>query len=105
MEELIYLYENVDILLVIFCRIIATVVFLPIVQESKLPKMAISGLCICIASSVFLLTDVENINYSNNLVSYTFILGKEIITGLILGFTLKIYFQIYQFIGSLWSTQ
>ncbi len=105
MDDLIYLYSHIDILLVIFCRITAIIVFLPIIQEAKLPKMAISGLCLCLSAIVFMVTEVEGITYADNLISYTCILIKEVITGLIIGFTLKIYFQIYQFIGTLWSTQ
>lgn len=105
MDDLMYLYSHIDILLVVFCRVTATIVFLPIIQEAKLPKMAISGLCFCLSAIIFMMMDVGGINYDNNLISYTSILVKETITGLILGFTLKIYFQVYQFVGTLWSTQ
>lgn len=105
MEDLVYLYAHVDVLLIIFCRIIAAVLFLPIIEESRIPKLATSGLCLCLAITVFMVTDLGQIYYEPTLISYTILLLKETLIGLIIGFVLKIYFQIYQFIGSLWSTQ
>ncbi len=105
MEDLVYLYAHIDILLAIFCRITATIAFLPIIQETKLPKMATSALCLCLSISVFMVTEVGGIQYADNLVSYTIILIKEALIGIIIGFTFRIYFQIYQFAANLWSTQ
>ncbi len=105
MEDLVYLYAHIDILLAIFCRVTATIAFLPIIQETKLPKMATSALCLCLSVSVFMVSDVSGIQYADNLVSYTIILIKEVLVGVIIGFTFNIYFNIYQFAASLWSTQ
>lgn len=105
MEDLVYLYAHVDVLLVIFCRIMAAIVFLPIIEESKPPKLAISALGLCLAMTVFMVTDCEVVYDKTTLISYTLVLVKEVLVGLIIGFIMKIYFQIYQFVGSLWSTQ
>lgn len=105
MEDLIYVYAHIDVLLVIFCRIMAAIVFLPIIEESKAPKLTISGLGLCLSVTVFMVTDCSVIYDETTLVSYTLVLIKEILVGLTMGFIIKIYFQIYQFIGSLWSTQ
>lgn len=105
MEELIDVYVHIDVLLVIFCRIMAAIVFLPIIEESKPPKLMISGLGLCLSITVFMVTDCSFVYDDTTLVSYTLILIKEILVGLTMGFIIKIYFQIYQFIGSLWSTQ
>lgn len=105
MEDLVYLYAHVDVLLIIFCRIMAAIIFLPIIEESKLPKLATSALGLCLAITVFMVTDCNIVYDNTTLISYTLILIKEVLVGLIIGFILKIYFQVYQFIGSLWSTQ
>ncbi len=105
MEDLMYLYAHADVLLIIFCRITAAIIFLPIIVESSVPKMAIAGLSLCLSAAVFFMTDVSIVFYRPNLVSYTINLIQETLVGLIMGFVLKIYFQIYQFVGSLLSTQ
>ena len=35
MEELYYLYEYIDVFLIIFARILATIMFLPIIEENS----------------------------------------------------------------------
>ncbi len=105
MEDLVYLYAHVDILLIIFCRIIPTILFLPIIEESRVPKMVTVGLSLCLAIAVFMVTDCSQVYYNPTLVSYTMLLIREMLVGLIIGFIFKIFFQIYQFVGTLWSTQ
>ena len=105
MEELIYLYSHVDVFLMIFCRIICAIAFLPVVKETKIPGKAISGIALCLALIVsFTLGDIT-ITYNNTIVGLALVVIKEAIVGLILGFSFYIYFQIYSFVGSLWSTQ
>lgn len=105
MEELMYLYTHVDLFLVVFCRIICAIVFLPVVEETKLPKMAIAGMAVCLTLITLLISPTLTITYEPTLLGFTFVVLKECIVGLIIGFSLKIYFQVYHFVGSLWSTQ
>ena len=58
MEELYYLYEHVDVFLIIFVRILAVMLFLPVIEETKLPRLALAGLSIGITISVYFKTDV-----------------------------------------------
>lgn len=105
MAELNYLYEYIDVFLIIFVRIVAALIFLPIVEESRIPKVALAGISLAIALSAYFKIDVTANYYEPNLVSYTILLVKEMIVGLIIGFVVKIFFQIYPFVGSLLSMQ
>lgn len=105
MEELIYLYRDMDVLLIIFVRILGAITFLPIIEETKLPKITLAGFSLAIAISVFFKTDVSVTYYEPNLMSYTILVMREAIVGLIMGIIVKIFFQIYPFVGSLLSTQ
>lgn len=105
MNELMNIYTHVDVFLIIFCRIICAVVFLPVINETKIPKLAVSGLCICLALITYLSMGTIEVQYNPTLLGFTFVIVKEGIVGLIIGFAFKIYFQIYAFVGSLWSTQ
>lgn len=105
MSELNYLFEYRDVFIIIFVRVIAVIALLPIIEETRMPRIALSGLALGIALPVFFKTDVTMTYYEPNLVSYSVLLIKEMIVGLILGFVVKLFFQIYPFVGSLLSMQ
>ena len=105
MSELNYLFEHRDVFIIIFVRVIAVIALLPIIEETRMPRIALSGLALGIALPVFFKTDVTMTYYDPNLVSYSMLLVKEMIVGLILGFVVKLFFQIYPFVGSLLSMQ
>lgn len=105
MEDLVYLYRYVDVLLIIFVRILGAIAFLPIIEESKVPRIALAGFGLGISLSVFFNIDVSVSYYEPNLLSYTILIVKETVVGLVMGFVVKIFFQIYPFVGSLLSTQ
>lgn len=105
MKDLIYLYRYVDVLLIIFVRIIGAIAFLPIIEESKVPRIALAGFGLGISLSVFFNIDVSVSYYEPNLLSYTILIVKETVVGLVMGFVVKIFFQIYPFVGSLLSMQ
>ena len=105
MSELNYLFEHRDVFIIIFVRVIAVIALLPIIEETRMPRIALSGLALGITLPVFFKTEVTMTYYEPNLVSYSMLLVKEMIVGLILGFVVKLFFQIYPFVGSLLSMQ
>lgn len=105
MEDLYFLYQYIDVFLIIFVRVLATIVFLPIIEETKIPKIALSGIALGIAIPIYFRIDLTIIYYQPNLLSYSILLVREMIVGLILGFVVKIFFQVYPFVGSLLSMQ
>ncbi|MBU3804287.1 MAG: flagellar biosynthetic protein FliR [Candidatus Cellulosilyticum pullistercoris] len=105
MEDLVYLYRYVDVLLIIFVRILGAIAFLPIIEETKIPRIALVGFSLGISLCVFFKIDVSTSYYDPNLLSYTILIVKETVVGLVMGFVVKIFFQIYPFVGSLLSMQ
>lgn len=105
MADLYYLFQYIDIFLIIFVRVISTIIFLPIIEETKVPRIALSGIAIGITIPIYFQTDLTITYYNPNLLSYSILLIREMIVGLILGFIVKIFFQVYPFIGSLLSMQ
>ncbi|WP_054738641.1 flagellar biosynthetic protein FliR [Cellulosilyticum ruminicola] len=105
MEELMYLYTHIDVFLFIFCRIICAITFLPIITETRVPLKAISGMSVCLALVTVLTIGEVTITYNETLLGFTLAVLKEVFVGLIIGFSFHIYFQIYSFVASLWSTQ
>lgn len=105
MDDLYYLYQYIDVFLIIFVRVMATIIFLPIIEETKVPRIALSGIALGITIAVYFQTDVTLTYYAPNLLNYTILLLREMMIGLILGFVVKIFFQIYPFVGALFSMQ
>ena len=105
MSDLMYLYQHRDVFIIIFVRIVAALALLPIIEETKMPRIALAGFALGITVSVFFRTDVAKSYYEPNVVSYSVLLIKEMIVGLTLGFVVKLFFQIYPFVGSLLSMQ
>ena len=105
MADIYYLYEYMDIFLIVFVRILAVIVFLPIIEETRMPRIALAGLALGITIAVYFNIDVSKQYYQPNLMSYTILLIREMIVGFILGFVVKIFFQIYPFVGALLSMQ
>ena len=93
MEELYYLYEYIDGFLIIFARILATIMFLPIIEETKIPRIALAGISIGVALATYFQTDVSLTYYEPTLLSYTILLIREIVVGLIIGFVVKIFYN------------
>lgn len=105
MNSIIDIYTHIDIWLMIFCRILFALVFLPIITESKLPPLLQGGISAILATIVFFTIDIPPIQYTQTLIGYGMVLIKEIVIGLIIGFSVLIFFQVYYFVGNLLSTQ
>ena len=105
MDEIKFLYEHVDVLMIICARILACLIFLPFVLETNMPKMAVVGLSLCVSLAVYFKIDVTAVYYEPDLIHFAIVLIKEATIGLTIGFIVKMSFQIYAFMGSLISMQ
>lgn len=105
MEELMYLYTHIDLFLLVFVRIVAALIFLPIVEETKIPPLALGGLCTSLAYITVSTMALPQLVYNPTLLSFTVIIVKEAIIGIILSFGIRIFFQIYFFMGTLLGMQ
>ncbi|WP_069997468.1 flagellar biosynthetic protein FliR [Cellulosilyticum sp. I15G10I2] len=105
MEELIYLYTHIDLFLLIFVRIVFALSFLPVIEESKIPPLAIGGISTCLAYITILTITAPQLEYHPTLLSFTVIIIKECVIGIILGFGVRIFFQVYYFVGTLLGMQ
>ncbi|ONI37756.1 flagellar biosynthetic protein FliR [Candidatus Epulonipiscium fishelsonii] len=105
MDNILEIYHYTDIWLLIFCRIVAAVVTLPVVIETKLPAIALGGLTGVLTMIVFFTIPFEATYYAENVLTFGVIVLKEVVVGLIIGFAFGIFFQVYYFFGQLLSTQ
>lgn len=97
--------ESIDVLILIFMRTLFCVSVLPIVTEIKLQNNIKVGLSTIISLMVMYTIPMQSVVYNPTTVGFALVVMREILTGLILGYCVALFFNVYQFIGSLWSTQ
>ncbi|MGL4798665.1 MAG: flagellar biosynthetic protein FliR [Cellulosilyticaceae bacterium] len=102
---MIFFYTHIDVLLLIFCRIIFALSFLPIIVETKLPPAARVGLALALTAITFLVMPPTTLQYSPQVLSFFLLVFKEILVGLIMSFGIMFFFQVYYFVGHMWSMQ
>lgn len=105
MNSGIEIYTHIDIWALIFCRIFFALVFLPVIVETKVPPQVKVGLSAILATIVFFTIDKIPLQYSGEVIGLTLLVVKESVIGLIIGFSILIFFQVYYFVGNLLSTQ
>lgn len=105
MENIISMYNNIDIWLLIFCRIFFAIIFLSVIVETGVPNIAKVGLSMILASLVYFTLSQPEVQYNLTILGFGMLVLKETLVGLIIGFGVNLFFQVYYFVGSLLSTQ
>ncbi len=105
MDNILDLYANTDVWLLIFVRIVAVLSLFPIILETKVPATVVGMLSIVLTMIVFFTIPQGNVSYTNTVLGYSLLVIKEMLIGLVLGFGVLIYFQVLNFTGQLWSNQ
>lgn len=105
MDIITTLYSHVDVFLLFFCRIFFAFQIFPIMEETKLPNAAKVGLSNILALVAFFAAGTPEITYNNTFLGLMLLVAKEAVIGLIMGFCIIIFFQVYYFFGQLLSVQ
>lgn len=103
--ELINMFSNSDIFLVIFIRMIGFITLMPVLGGRNIPVMARIGLCMILASVVYSSGNVTEIFYYDSIAGYILLLIKEFIVGFIIGFVVYFIFNIAYLAGFLTDQQ
>lgn len=103
MEAIINFYTHADIFLLVFVRIIGILVVVPIFSGNNIPEIAKTGLAFTIAIIIMYVNPSMEIIYDASIIGYGFLVIKEVITGLIIGFIIYVLFEIFFFVGQLVS--
>lgn len=105
MEDLMYLYTHIDLFLLVFLRIVCAFIFLPIIEESKIPALAVGAISTCLAYITVITIGSTELVYQPTLVGFMGVAIKECIVGILLAFGVRLFFQIYYFVGTLLGMQ
>ncbi len=103
MNAIVDFYSQIDIFLLVFTRIIAFLTVVPIFSDNNVPEIAKAGLASIIAIIIVYTNPLMEINYNASILAYGFLVLKEVIVGLIIGFTVYMMFQVFFFVGQLIS--
>lgn len=97
----IAIYENIHNVMLIFARIAGFIYLIPIFKSTNVPTRVKAGFCfavaICIFSSGVAVVSAE----PRNVMQFVIIIAKELITGLILGFVVNMFFAVFHFAGQM----
>ncbi len=105
MENIIGLYQNIDIFLLIFCRIFFALIFLPIMTETQLPNMAKVGLGFILSIIVYSVREPISIVYNPTVIGFGILVAKEMLFGIIISYIISIFFELYHYVGFLLGIQ
>jgi len=103
MEAIIDFYDQIDMFLLVFTRMIALLVVVPVFSDKSVPEIAKAGLACLVAIIIMVASPPMSVHYDASIIGYGFLVIKEIIVGLAIGFTIYIIFQIFFFVGQLIS--
>ena len=99
---LTHLYQNVDVFLVVFVRIMGFFIILPVLSGQNLPVQARLMLCLGIALLAFVSNSVyipADIDFT--FASFALFMLTEFLVGFILGLVVMMIFAMFHFLGQL----
>jgi len=98
---LISLYENVDLFLFVFVRILGLFIILPVFSGQNIPAQVRIALAAGIALISTMNGQIASPVYTESVVGLGLLLAQEFLTGFIIGFTVYLLFAVFYFVGQL----
>ncbi len=99
------LINDGQVFLLIFARIIAMMLVMPILSSSAFPAPARAGLAFFTAIAVFPAARLLNFIIPESGIIYVFLLIGEILLGIIMSFVILLVFTVFQVAGQMFSIQ
>lgn len=99
--DLLALFSNVDVFIVVFVRVMGFFIILPVMAGQNLPLMARIGLCLAIALLAFTSDIIILPDYEYTALSFGLLLIREFLIGLLIGFVVMMMFSLFHFVGQL----
>lgn len=102
---LVHFFENVDILLLIFVRVLGFVLILPIIASQNIFMQGRLFLAFTISVALFMSGMVTTVYYFDTTVGYVYLILIEFLVGLAMGYTVFAVFNLIFFAGQLMDFQ
>lgn len=95
---------HVDLFLLILVRVTGFVATAPFFSMKNIPMRVKAGISCLLAMILFEILPYQSFNYESNF-DYIFLIGKEVIIGMIIGFFANIGYYILSFVGHMIDTE
>ncbi len=102
---LIDIFNNTQLYMLIVVRIIGFLVFTPVIGGSTVPAMVRVGFAMVLAAIIFTSVNITVVVYSENILTYSLIILKEFIIGLLIGYVTYLLFNAVFLAGQLSDQQ
>jgi len=100
-SALVVLYENIDLFLFIFVRMIGLFVILPVFTGQNIPMTVRISVAAGIAMLSAMNGQIPDPVYTESVLGLVILLVQEFMTGFIIGFTVYLLFAIFYFVGQM----
>lgn len=94
-------YDNIDVFLLIFVRLLAFFLLLPVISGMSIPISVKLTLAVCISVVIFMSGAVTTVTYHNSIAGYFILILTEFLTGIFMGYVLFFIFNIIFYTGQL----
>ena len=94
-----------QVFLLIFARIIAMMLIMPLLSSAALPPMARAALAFFTAFAVFPIVRTLNFVIPDSGLFYSFLILGEVLLGILMGFIIVLVFTVFQIAGQMFSIQ
>ncbi len=104
-KVLIDIFNNVDLYMLIFVRIIGFLIFMPVIGGNNGIAMIKIGLAMAISAMIFTSGNITEVTYVNNIMSYFMLVLKEFFIGAIVSYIVFFVFNSAYFAGHMTDQQ
>ena len=101
MAVLAAFYDNIDVFLLIFVRVLAFFMYLPIISSMNIPMQVRITVAVCLSAVIFSSGTVTAGFYDDTITGYIMLIAHEFITGVFLGYILYFIFAAVLYAGQI----
>lgn len=104
MGDINFIFENIDIYIMVFARVAGIVIFNPVLSRSNIPSMLRTGIAF---GTTILLTPLIQVPdwYASGTFDFFLCLGKELFLGFLLGYVFNVFYYMIFTAGDILDTE
>jgi len=104
-DILVQFYSQIDILLLVFVRVLAFFLVVPVISSQNVWMMGRLFLALCISVALFMSGRVTTVYYMDTTLGYVYLLLLEFMVGMAMGYVVFAIFNLIFFAGQLMDFQ
>ena len=104
-DVLVHFFNNIDVLLLIFVRVLGFSVAVPFISSQNIWMLGRLFLALCVAVALFMSGTVSVVHYMDTTLGYVYLLILEFLVGMAMGYVVFVVFNLIFFAGQLMDFQ